>query len=401
MKILQVVPYFSPAYAFGGPMNVAFQVSRKLVKRGHKVVVWTSDAKDLDSRLTVKPVSIINGIKVHYMRNLSMMPVKKSKLFITPELVSKTKEEIKEIDVVHLHEYRSFQNIVVHHYAKKYGVPYVLQAHGSLPRVMVKKRLKWVYDVLFGYRLLRYASKVIAISQTEAQQYRDMGVSEEKIEVIPNGIDLSAYANLLPKGSFKKKLCRDKDQKIILYLGRIHKMKGIDFLIKAYSYLVKNMECNDAILVIAGYDDGYLDEAKRVVASLGISDKVLFTGMLSEKEKISAYVDSSIVVNVEPRNVFGLVPLEAAACSTPVVVSEGNTIKNIIHQGKFGFSIKYGDINELARIMDKMLNDNKLLIEMGEKGRKFVFENHDWANIIIKFEKIYEVITTHELRARL
>jgi len=96
------VPYFPPAYAFGGPVKVAFQISRELVKRGHEVIVWTSDAKDRDSRLNLESVRVVDGIKVHYMRNLSMITIKKSNLFITPELVSKAKKELTEVDVIHL-----------------------------------------------------------------------------------------------------------------------------------------------------------------------------------------------------------------------------------------------------------------------------------------------------------
>jgi glycosyltransferase involved in cell wall biosynthesis len=173
-------------------------------------------------------------------------------------------------------------------------------------------------------------------------------------------------------------------------LGRIHKTKGIDFLVKAYTYLTKKMKRNDAVLVIAGQDDGYLTDVKQLVTSLKITDKVVFSGMLPEKEKISAYVDSSMVVNVEPRNVFGLVPLEAAACSIPVIVSRGNAISSIVYQGRFGFSVKYGDINELAEIMGEMLGNDELLRKMGQNGRKFVFENCDWANIVTKLEKLYE-----------
>ena len=215
---------------------------------------------------------------------------------------------------------------------------------------------------------------------------------EGKIEVIPNGIDLSEYGDLPPKGSFKKKFNIPEDKKIILYLGRIHKTKGIDFLVRAYAHLIKNMKCKDAVLVIAGPDDGYLTEAKRLVNSLRVADKVVFTGMLSEKEKISAYVDSTICTYLRRYEPFGLVPLEAAACGTPVIVSSGTYMANVVDEGKFGFSVKYGDINELAEIMGKMLNNDDLLSEMGQKGRKFVFENCNWVNIVTKLEKAYKEV---------
>ena len=163
MKILFVIPYFYPAQAFGGPVKVVFDIGKELVKRGHEVVAFTSDAKDLENRLNVESDKI-EGMKVYYFRNSSMFFVRRSKLFITPELSRKIKLDIKSFDIVHMHEYRTYQNIIVHKFTEKFGVPYVLQAHGSLLRIGRQAR-KWVYDFLFGRRILRDASKVIALSQ--------------------------------------------------------------------------------------------------------------------------------------------------------------------------------------------------------------------------------------------
>ena len=145
-----------------------------------------------------------DGVRVHRFQSIGTVVTRKMKILVTPTIISSLKKEARSFDAIHIHEYRSFQSIFVHHYARKYGVPYVLQAHGSLPRIMAKRRLKWIYDVLFGYRLLRDASKVVALIQIEAEQYRGISVPEEKIEVIPNGIDLSEYGDLPPKGGFQE-----------------------------------------------------------------------------------------------------------------------------------------------------------------------------------------------------
>ena len=360
--------------------------------------MYTSDAKDLGSRLSVEPIKVVDGIGVHYFRNLALMPVKKFKLFITPQFVSHAKEEVKKFDVIHLHEYRTFQNIVIAHYAKKYGVPYVMQARGSLPRIMAKQRLKWIYDVLFGYRLLRDTSKVIALSQIEAEQYRGMGVPDEKIAVIPNGIDPFEYANLPPKGCFKRKFNIPDDKKAILYLGRIHKTKGIDFLVKAYAHLTKNLKYDRAVLVIAGPDDGYLQEAKRLVASLGISQHIIFPGLLVGQEKIAAFVDASICAYLRPNEPFGNVSLEAAASGTPVVVCEGTPMSNIVKDGNFGFPVKYGDVTGLVNVFKNVLSNEGLKKEIGKRGHKYVFENFSWDKITDELENLYEQVITHTRR---
>jgi len=390
LKILQVVSYFPPAYAFGGPVKAAYQIARELVKRTHEVVVYTSDAKDLSSRLIVDPGEAADGIKVHYFRNLAFMPVRKFKLFITLQLVLHAKEEVKRFDVIHLHEYRTFQNIVIAHYARKHGVPYVLQARGSLPRIMAKQKLKWIYDVILGYRLLRNASKVIALTQMEVQQYEDMGVPEEKIVVIPNSIDLEEYRDLPPKRSFKKKFFIDDDEKIVLYLGRIHRIKGIDILVKAFAKVVEKSE--NVKLVVIGPDDGYLGELEALTKALKIEDHVLIIGPLYGKDKLEAYVDTTVFVVPSRYEIFGNVVLESYACSKPVVATRVGGLQEIVFDGKTGLLVEPGDVNELSSAIFTLLNDDETRISMGAQARRMIEGKFSVENTVDKLETTYSQI---------
>jgi glycosyltransferase involved in cell wall biosynthesis len=392
MKILQVIPYFPPAYAFGGPVKAVYQISKELIKRGHKVVVYTTDAKDFSSRLEINSNNTIEGIKVHRFRNLFLTLIKKLKLFITPQLALFARKDVKNFDVIHLHEYTTFQNIVIHHYARKYDVPYVLQARGSLPRIGALRKLKWLYDVLFGYRLLRDAFRVIALTQVEAEQYKHRGVPKEKIVIIPNGIDLSEYAELPPKGSFKKKFNIPEDRKIILYLGRIHKIKGIDFLVKTYAHLVNEMNFKDTVLVIAGPDDGFLDEVKFLIQSLGISRLVMFTGPLYGKEKLGAYVDSDVIVLPSRYETFPNVVLEAYACSKPVVTSNVEAIPDIVLHGETGLLFQAGDVEEFASAIAYMLTHPEEAEKMGCNARRLVEEKFSIDRVVTQLEALYEKV---------
>jgi len=389
MKILQVIPYFPPAYAFGGPVKVAYQISRELIKRGHEVVVYTTDAKDFDSRLEVDSSIPVEGMRVHRFRNLSSTLVKKLKLFITPQLVSFAREEVKNFDIIHLHEYTTFQNIVIHYYARKYNVPYVLQAHGSLLRIGAWQKLKWVYDILFGYRLLRDASRVIALTQVETDQYRRMCVSEEKIAIIPNGIDLSEYAELPPKGSFKKKFNIPENRKIILYLGRIHKTKGIDLLIKAYAYLKNEMKDRDTILVIAGPDDGYLSEARNLANSLGLYNSVMFTGFISNEDKLKALVDTEMFVTPSFYG-FPMTFLEACAVGTPIVTTSlGDTLEWI--DGNAGY-IAQPTPSDLAEAIYRIISDNRLRRRFSKNCIEIVKSEFSIEKVVERLEKVYEEV---------
>jgi glycosyltransferase involved in cell wall biosynthesis len=384
-----VTPYFYPAEAFGGPVKVAFDVGRELVRRGHEVVVFTSDAKDLENRLDVERDEI-EGMQVYYFRNLFMSLVKWSKLFITPDLPKKMMSDLKSFDIVHVHEYTTYQNIVVHHFAKKFGVPYVLQAHGSLPKIGRQAR-KWIYDAFFGSTLLRDASKVIALSEIEAEQYKCAGVPAEKIAIVPNGIDLTEYSDLPPKGSFKKKFGLEKNEKIVLYLGRIHEIKGIDILVRAFANILHKLD--DVRLVIVGPDDGYLGEIEALIKALKIENKVLISGPLYGKDKLEAYVDADVYVLSSIYEIFGISLLEAYACSTPVIASSVGGLKDLVINGETGFLVEPGSIVELSRSIVFMIDNSASAKRMGMKGREFVKNFSAWT-VINRLECLYDEIAS-------
>lgn len=389
MRILQVYHIY-PAL-FGGVSTVVYQITKELFKRGHEINVLTAN----DFPKGTNGCEDENGIKVYRFRSFSKRLYRHNIVIPNMEFVSWVKRMMRKYHCIHLHGYRNPYNIVVHHYARKYDVPYISQAHGSLPSFMVKQRSKRIYDAFFGYRLLRNASKVIAYSQTEAQQYRNMDVSEKKIAVIPNGIDFSEYADLPPKGSFKKKFCIADSEKIVLYLGRIHRVKGIDFLIRSFARLIKN-GIENSKLVIAGPDDGYLTETRSLVDSLALGDKVLFTGVLLGENKIGAYVDSTICAYLNPYEPFGIVSLEAAASRTPVVVVDGTPMSEIVKRGGFGVTVRYGDVEALAKLLESFLVDDVPAIKMGTRGRRYVAENYSIEKIVDKLEKLYESVKANK-----
>ena len=120
-----------------------------------------------------------------------------------------------------------------------------------------------------------------------------MGADCSKIKIIPTGVDLSEFSHHSTKGKFKNKYAINSE-KIVLYVGRLHKSKGIDLLIDSFSGL---LECdNDSKLVLLGPDDGFKSILERQIQRLGIDDKVIFTGHVSEREKAAAFTDSDVFV---------------------------------------------------------------------------------------------------------
>jgi glycosyltransferase involved in cell wall biosynthesis len=390
MKILQVIPYFFVHWAGGKegkPVETVYGLSKALVKRGHEVTVYTTEAfnKKRQSECRSEPFYAKEGIKVREFKSLGSRLGTIHHIIISPAMISTIAKEMHKFDVVHLHEYRTFQNIVAHHYTQKYAVPYVLQAHGSLVTFFQKGMLKRIFDRLWGYRILKDASKVIAVTKMEAEQYKSMGVGRDKIEVVPNGIDLSEFDDLPQEGEFRRKYSLGSHQRIILYLGRINRIKGLDLLVKAFATLPKKLD--DAKLVIVGPDDGYLLPLKKLITDLEMGDKVLFTGPLYGREKLQAYVDADVYVLPSSYEIFSITVLEACACGTPVIVTDQCGIADVI-DNQAGLAVPH-DERQLQGALQHILSDDKMRQKFGEHGRSLVREKFSWEKIAEQVENIY------------
>lgn len=383
MKILQVIPYFYPAWRFGGPVKVAYDISRKLVERGHSVTVYTSDILDEKTRVG-DAYKNVDGVDVYYFRNLSLYAAMR-KMYVTPSLLSALKN-VGSFDVVHVHGNRTTQGPLIHYFLKKNSVPYVVQSHGGLPREnkAVSKRM---YDRFFGYSLLHDASKVIALTPREVLQYQGIGIPEEKIEVIPNGIDLSEYATLPPENSFRRKFNIGTDEKLILYLARINKIKGVDILVRAFADLVEKLD--HVKLVIAGPDDGYLENLKFLVKNLNISHNVIFSGPLYGKDKLEAFNDAEIYVLPSRYETFPMSVLEAIACQTPVLLTINCGIADYF-KDKTGLVVEL-DPHSIADAMLEMLLCTALYSTFKANCSK-VINDYGINNVVSKLEKVYDEI---------
>jgi glycosyltransferase involved in cell wall biosynthesis len=298
-------------------------------------------------------------------------------------------KNIQKFDIIHLHTFRAYQNNIIQNYSKKYNIPYILQAHGSLLTFFQKSKLKKIYDLLWGHELLKDASKLIALTESEFGQYQQMGVPENKIEIVPNGINLLNYQNLPEKGEFKKKYNISNDVIVLLYLGRLHKSKGIDLLMESFAKLL--LEYKKVKLVIVGPDDGFLPYLKLKAEKLKIDDKTLFTGPLYGNDKMEAYIDSNVFVTPSFSG-FPITFLESCICGTPIVTT--NKMEEITWiDNKVGFVVEY-DSEKILRAIVKILNEN-LIEEFEYNSKKIIEERFDESIVIEKLEKIYNKLISN------
>lgn len=230
---------------------------------------------------------------------------------------------------MHMHEFRTWENVVAYYFALRRMVPYVISTHGTLLRVVAKRRVKRLHDLLFGYRLLRGADRLIASSRGEADKYPAMlaeaGLShsgQRRVVVIPNGIDPQNFREMPPRQEFRREHSIGDDEKVILFLGRLHAVKGLHLLLDAFMGLCA--EVPSMRLVLAGPDEGEEHRLRQRCVRAGFGDKVLFPGLLIAREKAAALASADVLVHPSQSEALPLSVLEACASGLPVVVTRGD-----------------------------------------------------------------------------
>ena len=296
-------------------------------------------------------------------------------------------------DLLHLHNFRTYQNVVAYRLLAKSGIPYVVQAHGSIPR-LGKSLLKLAFDGVYGRRILRSASRAIAVTEEERTQYLAAGVESNRITIIPNGIDFSLYSSLPRKGTLKTKLGIPEDERIILYLGRIHRIKGVDVLVRAFSEIVRVIP--NLKLLIVGPDDGYLARVKSMINALGLQNEVMTPGPLYGESKVEALVDCDVFVLPSRYEIFGMSALEASACSKPVVCSRLPGLQSLVVDGVTGVLVDPGNSGQLASSITSLLRDPIGSAQMGSNGKKLMSQKFSLDRSVELLEKLYNQVVNKE-----
>lgn len=393
MRILQVAPYFAPAYAYGGPPETVHKLSKALVDRGHDVTVLTTDA--FSSAARQPATRRTEGMNIYYLRNVSNYLAWRHQLFLPLGMGSFLRERMKEFDIVHVHSFRTYQNVAVRQHARHTGIPYVLSAHGSSPRIVRKKVAKRIFDTIVGEDVLHDAAKLIAISKAELRQYEAMGVPASKIAVIPNGIDAGQYSTLPERGQFSRPHGLD-GRKLVTYIGRLNSRKGLDTLLRSMQNITELRD--DVTLVLVGPNDGYRDQIEKMTKQLSLKDHVLLTGLITLPHKLEVFVDSDVVVYPGAYEIFGLVPFEALLCRRPIIVADDSGCGEIVSEARAGLTVPVGNADRLCAAILSILEDPECARAMTDRGRQYVLKQMDWARIAVDTERLYHDVVSESSR---
>ena len=391
MNILFVIPYYVPAYSYGGPVKVAHDLAKEFVKKGHKVTVVTTDVHDSTSRNKIKEEEI-DGVKIIRFRNFSNYLAKKFNAYLPFGFKKWVKQNIKNYDIIHCHDFFTYQNIVISQYSKKHNSPYILQPHGCVDVISQKSKLYFIKRLFLSLfkNILLNAKYIIALTCREEQVIINLNQNlRSKIRVIPNGINLKERSNL-HKINLHQKYNIPQNHKIIVFLGRIQYIKGLDISLKA---LAKIKDKIDFTFLIVGPNEGEKRKLKSLAAELGLEKNVIFTGILTGQDKLNTLKSSDLFLFNSRSEGFGLTIIEACACGLPVIISDNCPIPEV-QTMQAGIITK----NNPAEVSEKLLSimSNSKQLNAYKKNAIKISEHYSLESSFQKMLSLYkDVVDTN------
>lgn len=356
MKILHVAGVYEPFFHTGGVARSVSQLCRNLAGAGVDVSVFTtnSDGTRKMDVTTNMPLEM-GGVNVTYFKAIGP-----PRLRYAPSLRKACQEEITQFDLVHLTAFWVYPGLVAGREARRSDIPYVMSTRGSLMKTVMRRSgylKKMAYLWLLERRNLQHAA---AIHFTAIKEQRETTIfdCQKKGFVVPNMVDVGEFACTPSKVEARRQLDISQEATIINYLGRLHKRKGIDLLIRGFADF--HQKCPNSLLFIAGPDDGFESHLRELADELGMGKCIRFTGYLGmeEKKALLAASDLSALVS-HPGDNFGQSAVESLAIGTPVILSEHVCIAEGLRNDGVAIVVPT-DAQAIGQALIRAFGDNEL-----------------------------------------
>lgn len=383
MRILMLSWEYPPRIV-GGISRVVHDLAQTIAKNGdevHVVTCWEAGAPDFekDKNVFVHRVhtyEINTGNFVDWVLQLNM-----ALLEYAVKLISET----GRFDIVHAHDWIvAFAGKAIKH---AYSIPLVATIHATehgRNNGLHNDTQKYISSVEWW---LAYESwSLIVNSNFMKDEVRSIfSVPEDKINIIPNGVELDKFNGMERDFEFRRNYAHD-DEKMLFFVGRIVNEKGIHVLIDAVPQILESYE--NIQVVIAGKGP-QLDYLKWKVWNKNISNKVRFTGYISDKDLLKLYKCADIAVFPSIYEPFGIVVLEAIVAGAAVVVSETGGLSGIIEHGVNGLKSPVGNHDALAENILELLRDPQRANELKKTAFDTVCREYKWESIADKTVCVY------------
>ncbi len=299
------------------------------------------------------------------------------------QIVDKIIKE-KNIDLIHFH---SPLFTFSHGLLKNKKTPIIMTTHYLLD-VKLNDAASVIYNA-FIKKLTRFISKnvdkFICVNEDYIPVFKKWGIEPNKLIHIPNGVNTKKFS---PGESIVKK--DFKNNKLILYFGRLHYQKNVDLLIHSFKHIKKKIKNVKLIIIGTGTD---FDKLKRMSEN---DEDIVMTGFVPDEVLIDYLRAADVVVFPSRGENASFTIMEAMACQLPVISSNTGNAKKILGNGR-GLVFNNYTEEEIAKNCIKILSNEDMAKEMGKRARKYVIKNHSWNNISKKTEELYKTVIKENL----
>jgi glycosyltransferase involved in cell wall biosynthesis len=403
MRIVQVSvgSVRMPPKEGSAPLQVIFNTSKHLAKMGHEVVI-------LDKKyFKADPVDEqIEGVQIARLKVLQLRSVRKPSFirFVLTELnalifalaVSNyLRKNNSRIDVIHLHLTSiglivSILNRILRN--KMFYTCHLGEWQITKSRLGLFEKLHLFLDPY----LMRRVSKVIALNETARQSFVSRGkVKAENVVVVHNGVDTDFFKPNIDTSQAAKKY-ELEGKHVILFVGRLAKIKGVEYLLKAADVVVNKLDCRNTLFMLVGPPSFDATEEPMSMGKIlnyiekhQLDKNVILTGSLPLEEVRRLYTACDIFVLPSLAEGDPLVTIEAMASGKPIIGTRVGGIPHQIRDGWNGFIIDPGNERQLADKIKYLIDNPDEQERMGANSRKYAEEEFDWGKVAERLLLVY------------
>ncbi len=382
MKVCVIIPSFYPAEVYGGWIASSLSIYKELALKGVKIYVSTTNdnGNEYLTSNSHQYVKLSDNLYVKYYPQLI-----RERFSIS--LLLNLYKDIAANDIVRVHGIFSQTTPFGLFFAAVLGKKVIISPHGCLGQWCLSdgSRLKKVYLALF---VKPFANRITwhATSQQEAEEIKNLFPTANGY-VIPHGIEFKDYETQeeLNREEYIKKYTgmSVNKGKIIVSMGRLHRKKGFDLLIRAFRETLT--EHSDALLMIAGGDFGEQKILEELILELKLKDKVFLVGHLTGRDKIIFLANADLFVLASHNENFGMVYAEAMALGTPVVASIHTPWRELEDLG-LGKCID-NNVANISLAINKMLE--KDLSFIGVMAKQYIINKYSIAKSGLRFLSLF------------
>jgi glycosyltransferase involved in cell wall biosynthesis len=400
MNILYVTPAYKPAYKYGGPVHSVSAAAETLVAKGHNVTVFTTNGnadEDVDVPLN-QPIDV-EGVTVWYFQRTE--PIKKvfssipylaqsTGFLYAPQMKDQLIKIMPEVDIVNTQLPYNYPTYIAGRVARQFKKPLFYHQRGDFDPVRLKYRglKKRLYIRFVEMPNLRYATGLVALTERESESYRLLGL-KNPIHIIPNGIHTNKMKQV-PTENFSQIFNIPSDSVVILFLGRLHVLKGANQLIEGFLKIQEKIP--ESVLIMAGPDQhglqaSFIDQVKQA----NLIDRVIFPGMVSGETKSNLLARADLFCLPSSGEGFSMAVLEALASQTAVLLSPGCYFPEVA-TADAGLIVDPNP-DAIGEALIKMVSSPERLKQMGAKGIALVRERYTWDYVTDQLLKMYSSAT--------